>query len=1195
MGDTGKSREELVSELAALRERVKELEDRAPPPVQYEHQLDEIIGTLQSFSEAAFEALFLTEEGICLGINQAAGEMFDCSVGKAFGKKIEEWVIPEDREIVAQKVLSGSEESYEVTAQRKDGSTFSAEIRIKPIPFDKHIFQVIALRDISSLRLAERELTRTQSLLASVIEQSPTPIAIARPDGSLEMVNDAGKELLGIQDAPDIPEVFNFEQPWKEYDVEGNLNADDQMALALALKGKAVKGKEIRVVREDGSERWVLVDSIPVYDGEGNLIAGVAIFPDITELKQAEDQLVRTRLLLTSVIEQAPIPIIVARPDGMIEMVNQASREQLGVLDEPETGAGINLFDFEKTWIDYGADGSHIPTEELPLAQALQGKTTKQREMRVVRKDGSERWELVDGGPVYDDEGNLIAGLIMFPDITALKQTEEQLRTSHRHLTALMDNSSDYIVIGDETGAPVLFNNAYKQVMKDLIGIEMKPGIKPHTLLADKSAVAYWEGLHRRVLGGESFRVEYNYPVVKGELRHFEFSFTPIIEEGKVKGFSEISRDITNRKLREEMLKDSETRFRAIFENSIDAIAVSRNALHIAVNDAYLKMYGYDDMSELIGKPVLDLIPPSERERVAQKIRRHALSGTLTPPYETVGLRRDGTEFDIDVHISTYTLSGNTYSVIFLRDITEKKKAERELRESRARFESLVQASPIGIILLSNRNILEVNEYFCNMLGYTRDELIGQNACILYVDQEEYERVGQEKYDLIREHGIGTVETRWQCKDGTVLDILLSSTPLDPDNWDLGVISTSLDITQRKRAEKALLESEQRLSNIVEALPLGIHLYRLEPDGKLVFSGSNPAADRILGVENQQFVGKPLEEAFPPLADTEVPARYRRAASEGKAWFAEQIDYQHGDIVGAYEVNAFQISPGQMGALFRDITARKQAAQELERYREHLEDLVAARTVELESANRQLLALSRVKDEFISNVSHELRSPITSLKVNLHALNLRPEKRDAYTMSLQRELTRLENLVENLLAVSRLDQERVKFTFDPVYLNELLEVYVNDRRAVAEQEGLTLAIKKSANLPPVSADRNQLDQVVSILLTNALNYTQTGGTVTISTRVDSREGREYVCFSISDTGPGISPEDRARLFERFFRGKAGRDSGAPGTGLGLTIAKEIVDRHGGLIDVNSEGLGKGAVFTVWLPAEGGDIGRDTAG
>jgi PAS domain S-box-containing protein len=1061
MSSTGKSREQLVSELSALRERVKELESRAKDPAQHDYRFDEVIRSIQGGYEAAYEAILLAEEGVCLGLNHAARQMFGCTADDAVGKPVENWVIEGDREIITRNLFSGPEQSYEVTVLCKDGSTLPAEIRARPMQIGERILYTIALRD----RQIEQELLKSQSLLTSVIEQSPTPIAIARPDGSLEVANDAAKELLGIANEPEIPGVFQFKQPWEEYDAGGNLIADDQMALALALNGVAVKGKEVRVVRDDGGERWVLVDSIPVYDAKGNLIAGVAIFPDITELKQIEQELIRTQSLLTSVIEQAPIPIVIARPDGIVEMVNQASRELLGVLDEPGTGAGTNLYAFVKTWMDYDADGSPIPIEDLPLAHAIQGQTTKQREMRVVRKDGSERRELVDGGPVYDNEGNLIAGMIMFPDITEFKEIEQQLKTSHRHLTALMENSTDYILISDETGTPLIFNNAYRQIMRDTLGLDMKPGIKPHTLLDDESAVAYWEGLHERVLGGESFRVEFSYPLVNGEIRHFEFNFTPIIEDGEVKGFSEISRDITERRHREELLQESETRFRAIFENSVDAIAVSREGVHIALNEAFLKMFGYNDMDELIGQPIYILVAPSQREHVSMLVRRRVASAEFPLSYETVGIRRDSSEFDVDVQVSTYDLGGKVYTVTFLRDITERKKADRALRESRTRLETLLQASPTGIILLSNRHFQEVNDTFCTMLGYSRDELIGQSARLLYPSQAEFERVGQDKYNLIREQGIGTIETQWVHKDGTVLDILLSSAPLDPDNWESGVISTLIDITERKRAE-----------------------------------------------------------------------------------------------------------------------------QELERYRERLENLVAARTAELEAANVQLLALSRVKDEFISNVSHELRSPITSLKVNLHALTMLPEKRDTYVESLRRELTRLENLVENLLTVSSLDQERVEFSFEPVDLNELLQVYADDRQAVAEEQGLTLAIEKSPDLPPVDADINQMGQVVSILLTNALNYTPAGGTVTISTRTGRRDDRDYVCFCVCDTGPGIPPGEQAQLFERFFRGKAGRDSGAPGTGLGLSIAKEIVDRHGGLILAANRDQEPGAVFTVWLPIEGGEVG-----
>ncbi len=141
-------------------------------------------------------------------------------------------------------------------------------------------------------------------------------------------------------------------------------------------------------------------------------------------------------------------------------------------------------------------------------------------------------------------------------------------------------------------------------------------------------------------------------------------------------------------------------------------------------------------------------------------------------------------------------------------------------------------------------------------------------------------------------------------------------------------------VKDHRQAEAALRESEQRFRRIVESSPMGMHIYELREDGSLIFTGANPAADRILGTENSQFVGKTIEEAFPPLAATEVPARYRAAAEHGTPWRTEQITYDDEEIAGAFEVNATQIDAGRMIAVFQDITERKRAEEALRRSEE---------------------------------------------------------------------------------------------------------------------------------------------------------------------------------------------------------------------------------------------------------------------
>lgn len=201
-------------------------------------------------------------------------------------------------------------------------------------------------------------------------------------------------------------------------------------------------------------------------------------------------------------------------------------------------------------------------------------------------------------------------------------------------------------------------------------------------------------------------------------------------------------------------------------------------------------------------------------------------------------------------------------------------------------------------------------------------------------------------------------------------------------------------------------------------------------------------------------------------------------------------------------------------------------------------------------------------------------------------LSRRPDRIEQYLPILRRETTRLGDLIEDLLNISQLDQGRIELHLEAFDLNDLIKEYVMDRTPLAESRGLELNYLEVSNLPPVEGDRNLLGQSISILLTNSLNYTPTGGCVYVRTETRYVDGRQWVGFVVHDTGPGITEEDQQRLFTRFYRGQIGRRSGVSGTGLGLAIAKEIIERHKGRIEVRSEGIpGKGATFNVWLPVE----------
>lgn len=288
------------------------------------------------------------------------------------------------------------------------------------------------------------------------------------------------------------------------------------------------------------------------------------------------------------------------------------------------------------------------------------------------------------------------------------------------------------------------------------------------------------------------------------------------------------------------------------------------------------------------------------------------------------------------------------------------------------------------------------------------------------------------------------------------------------------------------------------------------------------------------------------------------------------------------EVFGQTQIELVSDVAGQLAIAIRQSRLHEQ----VQRHAAELEARVAERTAELQTANENLRVLARMKDEFVSNVSHELQTPLANFRLYCHLLTRAPEKQETYLATLQRETERLQHTIDDLLQLSRLDQERVDFTLAPVDLNELATLFVADRIPLADQQGKTLTLQTTPEIPQVIADQGLLEQVLSILVTNALSYTPVDSTVTVITQVDhTREGNTWVGFSVSDNGPGISEADQARLFERFFRGTAARESGVPGTGLGLAIAQEIVMRHQGLIEMTSTGQpGEGATFSVWLPA-----------
>ncbi|NHZ72137.1 MAG: GAF domain-containing protein [Aquificales bacterium] len=276
---------------------------------------------------------------------------------------------------------------------------------------------------------------------------------------------------------------------------------------------------------------------------------------------------------------------------------------------------------------------------------------------------------------------------------------------------------------------------------------------------------------------------------------------------------------------------------------------------------------------------------------------------------------------------------------------------------------------------------------------------------------------------------------------------------------------------------------------------------------------------------------------------------------------------------------------------------RARLYEDIQRHAVELEQRVVERTAELQAALEKAQESDRLKSEFLDNVNHELRTPLSNIKLYLDLLAHHAEKdskkRDRYVEILRRETQRLERLIKDLLRLSRLDLKKVQPQMVKTDVNHLLETLVTDRLALITSCGLTLATRWAADLPPAWVDPALLNQVATNLLTNAMHYTPAGGQITLTTSSHVAGGQTWITFSVADTGLGIDSDELPHLFERFYRGRAGKETGAPGTGLGLAVVQEILALHGGRVEVHSQPE-QGSAFVVWLsPANGNPLQRES--
>jgi two-component system cell cycle sensor histidine kinase/response regulator CckA len=276
-------------------------------------------------------------------------------------------------------------------------------------------------------------------------------------------------------------------------------------------------------------------------------------------------------------------------------------------------------------------------------------------------------------------------------------------------------------------------------------------------------------------------------------------------------------------------------------------------------------------------------------------------------------------------------------NILFQRDAAEREGVRRALEKSEERFRELAELlpEPVFEVDLAFR-VTYANQRAFELFGYSQEDFEAGLHGLDMLAPSDREKAEATLMGRLEGDEPGVTEYTAARKDGSTFPILFHASLFRVEGRPVGMRGIIVDITDRKATEVGLRESERRFRNIVESSPMGVHQYELRPDGRLVFSAANPAAEKILRVDNSMFKGKTIEEAFPPLVDTEVPTRYREAAAHGTPWHTEQVNYDHGGITGAFEVSAFQTAPNEVAVMFLDITERKKAEEAVRTSEERL-------------------------------------------------------------------------------------------------------------------------------------------------------------------------------------------------------------------------------------------------------------------